>query len=151
MFYEDGTYLLRHKFIAFGGLIQWSLTYTYVYVCMRVCILVCVLLRMCMCICILALLSKHIFSWYYDFVLHNTVGRTAKDVAWFQASTALQMRAGLFCDFTQRRMVVIHGRCGTTYRVRNVGKKTTILGSIKFQKSADLVYRLHSLVCPKHT
>ena len=36
--------------------------------------------------------------------------------AWFQAAAAVYMRSELFCDFTQRRMVVSYRRFGTTYR-----------------------------------
>ena len=36
--------------------------------------------------------------------------------AWFQASAAMWMRSAIFCDFTQRGMMVSYRRFGTTCR-----------------------------------
>jgi hypothetical protein len=43
-------------------------------------------------------------------------GGQKTNLGWLQASAAMLMRSALFCDITQRRVVILYRRFGTTYR-----------------------------------
>jgi hypothetical protein len=71
-----------------------------------------------------SLTTRHILGLYYErFLLQRRDDRELplrtfkkKYGQWFQVSAAMLMTSALFWDITQRRMIILYRRFGTTYR-----------------------------------
>ena len=90
-------------------------------------------------------------------VRHRRVYSTRSSSMWsvsyrsasLQASAAMEMRSELFCDFTQRRMVIPYRRFGTTYQSIIQGSKSprSILITVQrdaTQNSLFTILQVHS-------